>query len=190
MMRMLVAGGIPALVDESRPADADNPLGYFELEAVKRTREDPSWLERAPGHAVKLVHTLVRDLPENKPYVVVLMRRDLDEVVTSQRKMLERAGRSGAALTPDALKRVFAAQLAETERWLSSRPSIRWIDVHYARVLADPERESQRIAAFLGLSTGSAMAKAVDPSLYRNRRAAGDRKDLPQRHRGTETGGA
>ena len=44
MMRMLEAGGLPALIDNMRQADDDNPRGYYEFEAVKKTKEDASWL--------------------------------------------------------------------------------------------------------------------------------------------------
>ena len=40
MMQMLAAGGMELLTDQVRRADEDNPRGYFELEAVKRTRQD------------------------------------------------------------------------------------------------------------------------------------------------------
>lgn len=170
MMRMVAAGGVPVLTDGVRAADADNPHGYFEYEPVKRTRQDPSWLDGAVGHVVKLVHVLLRDLPGDRAYAVVLMHRDLDEVSASQAKMLARSGRTGASLDPEALKRVFAAQLAEVGRLLDSRPGTRRLDVHYARVLADPAGESRRVAEFLGIDWTPAMASAVDPALYRNRR--------------------
>ncbi len=34
MMQMLAAGGLPALTDGARAADADNPRGYLEFERV------------------------------------------------------------------------------------------------------------------------------------------------------------
>ena len=37
MMKMLEAGGLPALTDNIRTADADNPKGYYEFERVKQT---------------------------------------------------------------------------------------------------------------------------------------------------------
>ncbi len=40
MMQMLEAGGMPVLTDDLREADEDNPRGYYELEAVKRTKDD------------------------------------------------------------------------------------------------------------------------------------------------------
>lgn len=169
MMRMIAAGGVPVLTDGVRSADEDNPHGYFEYEPVKRTRQDPSWLDAAGGHVVKLVHVLLRELPADRAYAVVLMHRDPDEVVASQAKMLARSGRPGASLDPDALKRVFAAQMAEVGRLLDSRPGTRRLDVRYASVLADPAGESRRVAAFLGIDWTPAMADAVDPALYRNR---------------------
>ena len=39
MMQMLEAGGMPALTDGLRAADADNPAGYYEFERVKKIRE-------------------------------------------------------------------------------------------------------------------------------------------------------
>ena len=34
MMQMLQAGGMPLLIDDLRPPDADNPNGYWEYEPV------------------------------------------------------------------------------------------------------------------------------------------------------------
>jgi hypothetical protein len=171
MMRMLAAAGVPALTDSRRAADEDNPLGYFELEAVKSTRSDPSWLADAPGKAVKLIHVLLRDLPPGYRYSVVMMRRDLDEVLASQNTMLARSGKA-PSVPPGALRRAYAAQLAEAERWMDTHPEFRRIDVSYNLVVADPLQEARRVAEFLGLDEGAAgrMAAAVDPSLYRNRR--------------------
>ena len=45
VMRMLEAGGIPALTDAERKADEDNPHGYYELEIVKRLPEGADWVE-------------------------------------------------------------------------------------------------------------------------------------------------
>ena len=93
MMRMLAVGGIAPLTDGVRVPDTDNPHGYYEYEPVKRTKADDSWLGQAAGRAVKMVHLLLRDLPADRSYRVILMRRDLTEMVTSQRRMLERLGR-------------------------------------------------------------------------------------------------
>jgi len=50
MMRMLQAGGMPVVTDNLRPADADNPNGYYEFEPVKHLSRDASWLRDAQHH--------------------------------------------------------------------------------------------------------------------------------------------
>ena len=84
MMQMLDAGGVTVLTDGVRKPGDDNPRGYYEFEPVKRTREDATWIEQARGKAVKVVHLLVGDLPMDRPYAVVFMRRDLAVVRRSQ----------------------------------------------------------------------------------------------------------
>lgn len=171
LMRMLQAGGVPILSDGQRTADDDNPHGYFELEAVKSTRGNPGWLKDAPGKAVKLVHLLLMDLPPGYKYRVLFTDRNLDEVLASQRKMLERSGKAGAALPAEALKQVFTAQLKQVEQWLNGRPDIVWTRVGYRDVINDPVGVAKKVAEFIGRpEAAGAMAAAVDPSLYRNRR--------------------
>lgn len=171
MMRMIAAGGIPQLTDGVRAADEDNPLGYAEFEAVKRTKDDASWLEQAPGKVVKLVHVLLKDLPDTYPYRVVMMHRDLDEVLASQGKMLERSGKPGGALPPETLKKIYTGQMQGVAAWLASKPNFSVLDVKYNDVLANPATEAGRVAAFLGLEGKAAeIAAAVEPSLYRNRK--------------------
>jgi hypothetical protein len=170
MMRMLEAGGIPALTDGVRAPDRDNPQGYLEYEPVKRTKEDPSWVARAQGRAVKMVHLLLRDLPEGHRYRVVLMRRDLNEMVTSQRLMLERLGRDPGALSDQRRAEIFAAQLDETERWLRSRAAFSCLAMDYNELVANPRPHVDRVVEFLGGDLdAAAMVSVVDPSLYRNR---------------------
>jgi hypothetical protein len=75
MMQMLAAGGVPILTDAQRAPDEDNPRGYFELQAVKHTTQDASWLRDAPGKAVKIIHVLLKDLSAAQSYQVIFMRR-------------------------------------------------------------------------------------------------------------------
>ncbi len=173
MMQMLVAGGLPALTDGLRPPDTDNPRGYLELEQVKRLKSDSSWLATARGHAVKVIHLLLQDLPTTYDYDVLFMERDTDEVLRSQSAMLTRSGRTGAQLPPDRLAAVYRAQIASTKQWLAERPCFRVHAVPYASLVARPEDSAKDVCAFLrggrALDAG-AMASAVDPRLYRNRR--------------------
>jgi hypothetical protein len=117
-MQMLQAGGVDILTDAIRPADHDNPRGYFEFELVKKLKSDTQWLDQAAGKAVKIIHLLLMDLPVDRLYKVIVLRRDLSQVVRSQSVMLERSGRKGAALAPERLMEIFATQLSTVMAWL------------------------------------------------------------------------
>jgi hypothetical protein len=172
MMQMLRAGGIDVLTDGERSADDDNPHGYYELEAVKRTRIDPAWLVDAGGKAVKVISQLLFDLPASRTYKVIFMRRSLEEVLLSQQKMLARRGvRHGAS--DDAFKELFIDHLAKMESFFKSAPHVRVLFVNYARLVAEPDTSAERISKFLNLELDvAAMAASVRPELYRNRASA------------------
>lgn len=170
MMRMLEAGGMTALTDQIREADVDNPRGYYEYEPVKRTKQDPSWLDHARGKVVKMVYQLLYDLPEGYEYRVVFMQRNLTEVLKSQQKMLERLG-TGAEKVPDvAMSKIFQKQLEQCRNWLSERPHFDYLEVDYNRMMADPGAQIASLNQFLGgqLATEE-MRAVVEPELYRNR---------------------
>lgn len=172
MMQMLDAGGVPVLTDGQREPDIDNPRGYFELEAVKGIAHDPHFLDTAQGKAVKMVHALLPHLPLDRSYRVIFMRRNLDEVLASQRKMLDRQGRAGAALTDTQLKAVYTNQLQQVHRWLTQQADqIRVLEIDYAGVVLNPKAIARAVNHFLGSALKEdAMASAVDPSLHRNRK--------------------
>ena len=96
MMQMLQNGGVGVLTDNIRAADDDNPRGYYELDRVKTISHDASWLPDAHGKAFKAVSLLLYDLPASERYRIILMDRDLDEVLHSQETMLKRLGRIAA----------------------------------------------------------------------------------------------
>lgn len=170
MMSAIEAGGIASIVDNIRQADEDNPKGYFEFEAVKKTKEDASWLNEAVGKVVKMVYRLLYDLPKTQWYKVVFMRRDLKEVLASQNIMLERAGKAAAGGSDDRMEELFAAELQRCEKWLSEQPNFKILYVDHRDMINAGRETTQKIAAFLdnGLDE-EAMAAVVDPGLYRNR---------------------
>jgi hypothetical protein len=170
MMRMLQAGGVPTVVDGIRAADVSNPNGYFEFEAVKGLDKDGdrSWLPEARGKAVKIISFLLTWLPESYDYRVIFMHRDLDEVLASQRAMLERRGEP--ASEDGRSRALYEEHLRQVERFLAGRDCFRQLPVRYAEAVADPAGTAARVAAFLDRPLDqAAMARAVDGALYRNR---------------------
>jgi hypothetical protein len=169
-MQMIHAGGIPALTDGQRTSDDSNPRGYFELERVKQLKQDKSWLDDAAGKVVKVIHLLLAELPDDRPYRVVFMQRDLREVVQSQATMLAHSGRTGGQLAPERLIAVYEQQLKTVEQWLAARPNFSVLRVPYAQLVSDPAGVVPTVNAFLGGTLDEArMRAAVDPGLHRNK---------------------
>jgi hypothetical protein len=171
VMKMLEAGGLPILTDGLRTADEDNPKGYYEVERVKDlAREtDKGWLAGARGKGIKVISYLLKSLPGHFNYRVVFIRRDIEEVLASQRKMLARRGETEET-PPERMRALFDDDLWRAGYQLKRRPEFETIELHYSAVLARPLEESRRLAAFLGGGLNAeAMAAAVDPQLYRNR---------------------
>jgi hypothetical protein len=174
MMKMLEAGGKTILTDNLREADANNPKGYYEFERVKQMKDgDFAWLPDAVGKVVKIVTGLITFLPPDHHYKVIFMQRDLGEVLSSQKKMLERLGK-GDDNTPDAqMAKVYAEHLKQVKAWLVRQANIEVLYVNYNTVVADPTGALQRVDSFLGGGMNvQAMASAVDRELYRERRKA------------------
>ena len=170
MMQMLVAGGLPAVSDGVRTADADNPRGYFELEAVKKLKTDSAWVAGARGHAVKVISMLLCELPADYEYRVIFMLRDMDEILASQNEMLKRRGTAGDASGDAAMRRHFEAHLKKVRVWLAERKNFRVHFCEHRDLLRERASQAHRVADFLGGGLDeSAMVRAIDPALHRNR---------------------
>ncbi len=172
MMRMLEAAGLDIFSDGIRRADEDNPKGYFELERVKAlARGDHDWLDEAQGRVVKVVSPLLRHLPEDQEYRVILMRRNMDEVLASQNRMLTHRSEPSRITDDEKLARLFEEDLRQVERWVESQPNVDCLQVSYNQMVTDPSSEVLRVVEFLGKSADpEALAGIVDPDLYRQRR--------------------
>jgi len=174
-MKMLQVGGLEVITDGVREADESNPKGYFEFEPVKGLDKNGStaWLNDARGKAVKIISFLLTWLPENYDYRVVLMQRDLQEVLASQNKMLMlRAEPPGTPEEDERMRQHYERHLAKVQSFLSSRRCFSVLPVDYRSVIERPREEASRMNEFLGGRLDvTRMAEVGNPSLYRNRRA-------------------
>lgn len=163
LMQMLAAGGMPVLTDGVRQADEDNPYGYFEYEPVKRSATDVTWVSDAVGKAVKVVHLLLPWLPADYPYRVLFMRREMNEVLASQQRMLRRTGRRGADLPDGRLAEVFEDQVTRVVEWLGRQHNIAVLSLQYRAVLDDPPAAARQINDFLcgGLDEAAMAGRVV-----------------------------
>jgi len=172
MMKMLGAGGLELATDEIRSADEDNPKGYFELEKVKELdkSKQKDWVAAYRGKVIKVISFLLLDLPPDSAYKVIFMRRNLDEVIASQNKMLDRRGEPQGG---DDAKMIglYKTPLRKVEFLLRERKNFESLDVDYKQALEQPREYAERVSRFLGLPLDvGRMAEVVDPELYRNRR--------------------
>jgi predicted AlkP superfamily phosphohydrolase/phosphomutase/tetratricopeptide (TPR) repeat protein len=171
MMQILRAGGIEPMHDGRRVADDDNQRGYWEWEEIKTLRKNPRVIEKAEGKAVKVISALLPALPPKHRYKIIFMRRPIEEVVTSQWKMLENRG----ALPKSERAHLTATQETHVSRTLErlrENESIDLLEVSLPELVADPDAQIDRVREFLGPSITRdrlAMAAAVRPELYRNR---------------------
>jgi hypothetical protein len=170
MMRMLEAGGVPAVTDNIRAADDDNPLGYYEYERVKQLSKDGYWVDTARNKAVKVIYRLLYDLPPNHSYRVILMRRNLEEIIASQKAMLRRRNQEGGTLGDQQLAAAFRSELQKIDVWISRQENFKLLNVNYEEVLYDSKFTIIEIEKFLGYKLDKQrMIKVIDRSLHRQR---------------------
>jgi hypothetical protein len=189
LMQILEAAGLALARDDGRPPDPDNPRGYHELAAVKRIQHDKRFLADCRGRVVKIVAPLLTELPSGDRYRVLFVERDLGEVLASQRALLLRRGVEPKPVDEAALARAFETALVRCRAWLAARPQIEMLSIDHRDLLETPDEAVAAIAAFLmrtadlqgggpgpALAAGplpfalrSAMARAIDPSLHRQR---------------------
>jgi hypothetical protein len=170
LMKMLSAGGMPILSDGLRGANADNPAGYFEYEPVKALRRDASWMPQAVGKAVKVVSFLLPDLPTTHRYKVIFVRRALPEVLASQRQMLLRRGEAEEATGDEEMGGVYEKHLRHIYRWLARQDHLEATFLDHGAIIAEPTGAAHAVNTLLGGNLDPlAMARAVDPALYRQR---------------------
>ena len=168
MMQLLAAGGLEPLTDQLRTPDQSNPRGYFEYEPVKSLARDQSWLPEARGRVVKIIVQLLAYLPPELPVRTILLERDLDEVLASQAKMLNKSIPPAQWQT---LKETFRKHWEQARQTFSLRPESSLIVVNYRELVTSPETVIERLERFLAPADlrREKMLAAIDPALYRNR---------------------
>ena len=165
MMQVLLYGGMQVAFDGKRKPDENNPKGYFELEGgkvISRLIDGTFPMEKYDEKVIKVTAYGLKFLPSGD-YKIIYMTRDLDEIMASMAKM------SGDPKVME--ERQIFDKLNRYSMKFMEEKGIPHIIVRCNDVLKSPENEIVRINEFLGgtLDVDAAM-KAVDPSLYRNRK--------------------
>jgi hypothetical protein len=171
MMKMLDAGGIPPITDGLRVADVDNPKGYYEFERVKKLPQgDVAWLPEARGKSVKVISALLKHLPPGYEYRIIFMRRTIEEVLASQKKMLVNRGEATDSVSDEELAALYRQHVGHVDAWIESQPNVSLLNVSYNDLVANPAGLIGEINGFLSNRLdASRMIQVVDQTLYRNR---------------------
>ncbi len=170
MMKILEAGGMEVFTDNLRAADEDNPKGYYELEQVKALKDgDDAWIKDAPGKVVKVISSLLEYLPSPYKYKIVFMRREIVEILASQKQMLVRRGENSEG-DDQKMAEMFQEHLKRVRVWLANQPNMETLYVDYNALMADPAPKIKAVAEFLGLNENlDAMLGVPDKKLYRQK---------------------
>jgi hypothetical protein len=165
MMQLLNKSSLDILSDGIRQKDISNPEGYYELEAVKGIVRDNSFLKDAAGKVVKIVAPLPIYLDKSLDYRIVFMRRDIEEVLKSQEKMLNKDQTSER----EKFRTIYEMHLKKTYHFFDSH-SIPYLDIQYKQLLKNSEQELAKLIEFLNLSTPiEDLLSVIKVDLYRNK---------------------
>jgi len=163
--QLLNKSSLDILSDGIRQKDISNPEGYYELEAVKGIVRDNSFLKDAAGKVVKIVAPLPIYLDKSLEYRIVFMRRDIEEVLKSQEKMLNKDQTSER----EKFRTIYEMHLKKTYHFFDSH-SIPYIDIQYKQLLNNSEQELAKLIEFLNLSTPiEDLLSIIKVDLYRNK---------------------
>lgn len=172
MMKMLETGGLRILTDNIRIADDDNLQGYYEFERVKQLRDgDIDWLKDAGGSVIKVISALLEHLPSGYYYKIVFMEREMMEILSSQRKMLERRGKPGNPAEDGKFAELYGKHLDKIKNWLTHQINMDVLYIPYNEMVKHPAEYAEKVTEFLGTSLDvKAMGEVPQEQFYRQRK--------------------
>ena len=167
MMQILQASGVPVFQDEKRKPDSHNPKGYYESEKVKNLANENSWLYALKGKSVKIVSPLLFHLPQDLPCKIIFMQRNLDEVISSQNKMMGEEHTSERGVE---LKKYYLKHLSQVENWLR-KSNREYIFISFNNLISNPVQAVEKLYHFLRIPLSPEKVSAVvTPTLYRTKK--------------------
>lgn len=169
LMQILHAGGLPMAFDHtSRPADDDNPKGYFELEGgkiISRLMDQTFPLENYKGQFIKITAYGLKFLPPGN-YKIIYSQRNIEEILDSMEKMAKIKDDER-----DDTRIVFTKLNDMIIHLINEREDADVLFVNYNDIMMDPEKNVRKIYDFLGSRDidFEKMLSVVDKKLYRKR---------------------
>ncbi len=169
MMQILEVNGFDILTDNVKTADESNPKGYYEYGKVKKIIKDNNWISEAEGKTIKVIVQLLFYLPLNFNYKIILMERNIDEILDSQAKMLQMLGNK-KQIPSDILRKTFQQQMDKSINWMQLQPNIESVRISFGNLFRSPDEELKKlIHLFDGKIEYDISRNVINPALYREK---------------------
>jgi hypothetical protein len=169
LMQIIHAGGLPISYDDSRPADENNPKGYYELEGGKIISKLIDGKFQFKDHKAKFIKITAFGLKYLPPgnYKIIYSERNIEEILDSMEKMIGQKDNNR-----EETKMSFIKLNNIIKQYTREREDMDVLLVNYNKIISNPKENIERIVEFLGLSNDvqDKMINAVDNKLYRQRR--------------------
>ena len=168
MMQILEDAGYDLCYDEQRKPDEHNPNGYYELsdgKIILELMDNEFDIGNYKDKVIKITAYGLHMLESNN-YKVIYMKRDLDEVISSQRKMIYTYHR----FTPTIDDKKLLKKIDNQALNFLKDNKIDYMVVDYNKLMDNPRRELNTVSKFLGKNIIKSM-RVIDKNLYRNRRS-------------------
>ena len=85
---------------------------------------DNLFLATAQGKVMKVISFLLYSLPRNLSYKVIFVRRDMQEILASQKKMLDRLEENTNTISDELIAQKFETHLQKITTWIAGQKNI------------------------------------------------------------------
>jgi len=161
LMNILSKGGVNVLIDNERKADEFNKFGYFEYNLTRNINESNDWISEAKNMALKVVSPLLYYLPLDYKYKIIFMNRNIETIISSQIKMLERTGYSNLT-TLNHTAESYETHLTEIKDWLTRNKNFETLYIDYENIVNCPLNQCILVSSFLNRNLNiNSMTKVV-----------------------------
>ena len=168
MMQMLEASGIELYSDAERAPDKFNPGGYKEHRSVLSIGKDNKWISDVRGKCVKIVLPLLRYLPHDEKYKLIVMKRALTEVVVSQEVMKGRSKEEVMKNFPFQTAVNLQKEEDRLLRWINMQPNMSYIEIEMDDCIKEPKRLIQVLSEYLELQLDAEKSGVIPRDAVRN----------------------
>ncbi len=175
MLRMLAAGGMPVLSNDSPRDDMATWSNMRRSQdSVSHRARDTSWLAAAEGKACEIPSGNLPDFPASHEYRIIFMLRDIEEVLAALETATESAN-NGETVPPEILRYHLERHLRRIRRLLDGPRQLATCYCEYEEMCQQPLLVVRQVASFLGLRLNTnAMAAVAANFAYRKRSSSAD----------------